>query len=126
MAEVSTAAAEAPVPEGVLHRRIDFHLARKPHTALAVGGGGFRMETLNPNTADGAAAAGAARSEAEARRPEKAASAGLDPELTVARIYFGRIVSTQSRNSILGVCALKAVIFGCSGTEVVNSGLWLA
>ena len=47
MAEVSTAA--APEPEGVLHRRIEFHLARRPHTALAMGGGGFRMETLNPD-----------------------------------------------------------------------------
>jgi ubiquitin carboxyl-terminal hydrolase 36/42 len=108
MAEVSTAAAAAPVPvpEGVLHRRIEFHLARRPHAALAVGGGGFRMETLNPDAAGAAAAAaaaaGAARSEGEARKPEKAESAVLDPELTVARIYLGRIVSTDSCNSVLG------------------------
>jgi hypothetical protein len=44
MAEVSTAAA----PEGVLHRRIEFHHARRPHSAVAVGGGGFQMDTLNP------------------------------------------------------------------------------
>jgi ubiquitin carboxyl-terminal hydrolase 36/42 len=103
MAEVSMAAAAAPVPEGVLHRKIEFHLARKPHAAVAVGGGGFRMETLNPDAADGAAAAaGAARSEGEARKPEKADAFGLDQELTVARIYLGRIVSIESCNSILG------------------------
>jgi ubiquitin carboxyl-terminal hydrolase 36/42 len=90
----------------VLHRKIEFHLARKPHAAVAVGGGGFRMETLNPDAADGAAAAaaaaGAARGEGEARKPDKADAFGLDQELTVARIYLGRIVSTESCNSILG------------------------
>lgn len=93
MAEVSTAAA----PEGVLHRRIDFHLARRPHASVAVGGGGFRMETLNPDAA-GKAGAGAAggSSEVEARRPEKVDAGGIDPELSAARIYLGRIVSAQS------------------------------
>uniref|UniRef100_A0A0E0DY00 Ubiquitin carboxyl-terminal hydrolase n=1 Tax=Oryza meridionalis TaxID=40149 RepID=A0A0E0DY00_9ORYZ len=46
MAEVEVAAAAA---EGVLHRRIEFHLARRSHSVVAVGGGGFRMETLNPD-----------------------------------------------------------------------------
>jgi ubiquitin carboxyl-terminal hydrolase 36/42 len=91
MAEVSTAAA----PDGVLHRRIEFHLARRPHAAVTVGGGGFRMETLNPNAA-GKTGAAAGSSEGDARRPEKGDAGGIDPELSVARIYLGRIVSAQS------------------------------
>lgn len=93
MAEVSTAA----VPEGVLHRRIDFHPARRLHASVAVGGGGFRMETLNPDAAVKAGAGAAVgSSEGEARRPEKGDAGGIDPELSVARIYLGRIVSAQS------------------------------
>lgn len=97
MAEVSTAAA----PEGVLHRRIEFHLARRKHTSVAVGGGGFRMETLNPDAAGKAGAVAAGSSELEARRPEKREACGMDPELSVARIYLGRIVSVISFGSIV-------------------------
>jgi ubiquitin carboxyl-terminal hydrolase 36/42 len=108
MAEVSTAAA----PEGVLHRRMEFHLARRPHTTVAVGGGGFRMETLNPDAAGKAGAAAAARSsEGEARKPEKGGSCRMDPELSVARFYLGRIVSVLI--CLLFVCrglAVKAAI----------------
>lgn len=100
MAEVEVAAAA----EGVLHRRIEFHLARRSHSVVAVGGGGFRMETLNPDAGDRAAAGAAqgvgvaAGGEGEARRAEKGevVGGGLDPELSVARIYLGRIVSARS------------------------------
>ncbi|KAF8698006.1 hypothetical protein HU200_035511 [Digitaria exilis] len=136
MAEVSTAAA----PEGVLHRKIEFHLARRPHSVVALGGGGFRMETLNPDAAGkaGAAAAAAGSNEGDARRPEKGDTrrpekgdaGGIDPELSVARIYLGRIwfVKLQFLDVLQGAglqnlgntCYLNSVLQCLTGIRLVK------
>ena len=118
---MSTAAA----PEGVLHRRIEFHLARRPHAAVTAGGGGFRMETLNPQAAGKVGAPAAAGSgEGGTRRSEKGNAGVIDPELSVARIYLGRIVSPQSCSLFEDLSYKSFVLIGVLGGKVAMSSVF--
>lgn len=97
----------------LFHRRIEFHLAKKPFTGFSNGGGDFRLETLNPTTSDtqrpSASNQGGGPSASAGKRPDGSdfSDVALDPELCFG-ITFGRIVSclvdAVQNKHILDVC----------------------
>lgn len=82
----------------LFHRRIEFHLAKKPFTGFSNGGGDFRLETLNPTTSDpqrpSASNQGGGPSASAGKRPDGSdfSDVALDPELCFGTT-FSRIVS---------------------------------
>ena len=79
----------------LFHRRIDFHLTRKPYSGFTNGSGGFRLETLNPTTDPKRSghSTGPAASSGKKQDGSDHVENGLDPELSIG-ITVRRIVSS--------------------------------
>ncbi|CAL5328131.1 unnamed protein product [Camellia sinensis] len=92
---------DSPAPpsiDSLFSRKVDFHPARKPFSGFSNGGGGFRLETLNPTTISdprrlGASGQGSGQTGLVGKKPDwsEFLDVGLDPELTFG-ITFRRIV----------------------------------
>lgn len=82
------------VSSSVLHRRIEFHPARKPFTGLGNGGAGsdFRIETLNPDSGRHRPPGGSSCQTGKKVDGMDFVENGLDPELSFG-ITFRKIVS---------------------------------
>ena len=78
----------------LFHRRIEFHLARKPSSGFTNGGGSFLLETLNPTTDLKLSkhSTGQAASSGKKQDGSDHVENGLDLELSIG-ITFRKIVS---------------------------------
>ncbi|WJZ98314.1 hypothetical protein VitviT2T_016844 [Vitis vinifera] len=87
-----TASPDPSSTRSLFHRRIEFHLARKPFSGFTNGDGGFRLETLNPttNAKRPGHRTGPAASSGKKQDGSDHVENGLDPELGIG-ITFRRI-----------------------------------
>lgn len=84
----------------LFHRRIEFHLARKPFTGFTGGGNsGFKLETLNPSNSNSCSKSETYRifsgSASGSGKASDENNSGLDPEFSF-RITFRKIVSVEA------------------------------
>ncbi|RVW97583.1 Ubiquitin carboxyl-terminal hydrolase 23 [Vitis vinifera] len=88
-----TASPDPSSTRSLFHRRIEFHLARKPFSGFTNGDGGFRLETLNPttNAKRPGHRTGPAASSGKKQDGSDHVENGLDPELGIG-ITFRRII----------------------------------
>lgn len=80
--------------KSLFHRRIEFHLERKPFSSCTNGGSSFQLETLNPTTDLKLSKHSAAQGVSSGKKQDWSdhVENGLDVELSIG-ITFRRIVS---------------------------------
>ncbi|KAJ9688949.1 hypothetical protein PVL29_014552 [Vitis rotundifolia] len=130
-----TASPDTSLTRSLFHRRIEFHLARKPFSGFTNGEGGFRLETLNPTTdaKRPGHTTGAAASSGKKQDGSDHVENGLDPELgigiTFRRIGAGleNLGNTYFLNSVLQRLTYTEPLAACLQSRKLQNAceIWL-